>query len=141
VSDEITWACKFGGFTEVMESSTVTSFPSDMEETGNRAGKGARDLDGFRPASHSYWATLRKPAGLAVAMIVWQKAPTGRQPTTHEEPGLLTHETTRTVEPLKPQAKQDPGQVALAGGMRVGMSCNSRKLRSGPLGSAWDWEP
>ena len=48
------------------------------------------------------------------------EAPTGRKPTTHEEPGLLLHhETTRTVEPLKPQAKGNPGQVAevaLAGG-------------------------
>jgi hypothetical protein len=81
-----------------MESSTGTSFPLDMERTGNHAGKETGRVRLWTGSAGTGIALVlgdlrrARKARLAVAMGRVPEAPTGCKPTVHDEPGLLlTH--------------------------------------------------
>lgn len=91
-----------------MESTTGASFGSDMEVTGNDAGKDAQNLDRFRTASHSSRGlTGRGDPGLGLVGTggrqesgQWQKSQRGAsqvhtQPRHPQRAGVAHRETTR----------------------------------------------
>ena len=145
-----------------MESSTVTSFRLDMEETATGAGNDAGDLDRFRPGQHRTRTGAsefrgrqeRKASRTGGRDDSVAEAPTGRKPTTHHPRksrdcsptrprGQWSHLSRKLSQALAKWEKWplagvgDQGQVC----EEWGSGCNSRKLRSGPPGSVAGCEP